>query len=927
MTYPNAALGVRIRAAIGIVDMSTDPSTWPWLDITRDIDHLIEIVDDIGGPDDVSEPSTTLSFALKQDGSVYNGIVGRYTTDNPESDLWPYFDVGCPIEYALDVGDGGGYDVQCVTFVSRAENAWPSNTQYKSVAQISCVGLLQRGGVLTQAQRSPMFRTVMDRRNLGFWALEDAQGSTTAASAISGQAVMERYGGAAPFEFGSQALVPGVSSGVHISTGQAMRARLTRPGSGTGLRIGFLFYAGTNPAGYSELVSFSDDRRWRWALEIGPSVLRVRVYDDTGAERSGAGSVSFTDHLNGPVFCEFEISQSGGTTTWTIREAVWRLDSAGVAYATAGFATGTFAGSWSPITNIGVAIFTNVDDVWMSSLAATEPPFPASGGFAAVLGWAGNTAAGRVAGMAAELGVPYSVTSSTYGVPMGPQLIDTLRANMLDVAATDHGVLSDHLGKIAYRALQELYNLSPIITLTRAVRGQLGQLAPVRDDTAKVNRVTVTRAGGSSYTADNTADIITKGLFEGSAPGDLNVALDTDLPSHAGWFLARGIANGYRYDELTLRMRTAGEYTPTLPGLVTTLQLGDRIAISSLPPSAGKLSIERQVRGRRQSVLNRGMKAWDVTYRMVPVEAYQAFILDTDRLDTSGTEVMKAATAADTLIVTGTAGALPATGTGQSIALDMAGEQVTLTGVATEASGDTWTRTVANGWGSMPASTNLPAMPWAFAGGVAGDYAANGTQGAMTNTSAANYRSMHLQAMVAINTDYTVFNTVPVLATGGNIEIDVFYRFVVGPNNGYSWRVCLEPGGTTRLNAFAPGVGTIVDIPLPFTHTAGATYGIRVAPIGSLHRCKVWQGTSTATEPSSFTVEIQDTTRLTAGYPILRNGRAAGNTNASLATTWDNLTFNNLQAFTVTRSQGVGVIKAQAVGNQIKLWRGKGLGI
>lgn len=927
MTYPNAPLGVRMRVAIGIIDMSTDPATWPWQDITRDVDHLVEIVDEIGAPDDVSESSTTLSFALKQDGSVYNGIVGRYTTDNPESDLWPYFDVGCPVEYSLDVGDGGGWDVQVITFIARAENAWPSNTQYKSVAKISCVGLLQRGGVLTQVQRSPMFRTVMDRRNLGFWSLEDAQGSTTAASAIPGQAAMTRYGGAAPFEFGSQALVPGVSSGVHISTGQAMQATFTRLGSGTGLRVGFLLYAGTNPAGYSELVSFGDTRGWRWALEIGPSALRTRVYDDTSTERSGAGAVGFTDHLAGPVFCEFEISQSGGTTTWTIREAVWRLDSAGVAYATAGFATGTFAGSWGTLKNLGVAIFSNVDDVWVSSLAATEPPFPASGGFAAVLGWAGNTAAGRVAGMAGELGVPYSVTSSTYGVPMGPQLIDTLRANMLDVQTADHGVLTDHLGKISYRALQELYNLAPAITLTRTIRGQLGELAPVRDDTAKVNRVTVTRSGGGSYTAENAADILTKGLFEGSAPSDLNVALDTDLPSHAGWFLARGIATGYRYDELTLRMRTAGEYTPTLPGLATTLQLGDRIAITSLPPQAGKLSIERQVRGRRQTVLNRGMMTWDITYRMVPVEAYQVFTLDVDRLDTSGTEVMKAASATDTLIVAGTAGALPATGTGQSIALDMAGEQVTLTAVATEASGDTWTRTVANGWGSMPASTNLPAMPWAFANGVAADYAANGSQGTMTNTSAGNYRSMHLQAMVAVNTDYTVFNTIPVLATGGNIEADVFYRFVVGPNTGYSWRLVIEPAGTTRLNAFAPGVGTIVDIPLSFTHTAGATYGIRVAPINALHRCKIWQGTSPASEPSAWTVEIQDTTRLTAGYPILRNGRASGNTNASLTTTWDNLTFNNLQAFTVTRSQGAGVIKAQAVGNQIKLWQGKGFGI
>jgi hypothetical protein len=923
VTYPIAPLGVRMRAAAGVFDPSTDPSTWPWVDITRDVDHLIPIDDEIGSPDDTSEPSTTLAFALKNDASVINGIVGRYTTDNPESDLFPFFDVGCPIEYSLDIGDGGGWDIQVIAFLQSAENAWPSNTQYKSVAKITCVGLLQRGGVINRSQRSPMFRTVMDRRNLFFYPFEDANGSITAASALAFQPAMVPYGGRPAFQFGSQPLVPGVSAGITIGAGQSMVASLSRFSTSNGLRLGFLMFAGTNPAAQGELVSFSLTNGGRYAVEIGPSNLRFRAYDSNWVEISGAPLVGFTTQLAYPVFCEVEVSTvSTGTLRWTLRQTLWTLDPTGTAVGSVAFSTGTFSGTFGTVANVGVAIFGNIDDVWLSSLAGTEVPFPTSGGFAAVLGWAGNTAAGRVAGMCSEADIPSSVTSTAYGVVLGPQLIDTIRANMLDIQNADHGVLSDHMGKVSYRALQELYNLAPAITLTRTVRGQLGQLAPVRDDTAKANRVNLARQGGGSVILEDALDILAKGLYETSPP-DINVALDSALTAQAGWYLARGVASGYRYSELTLRMRVAGEYTPTLPGFVAALQLGDRIAITSLPPQAAKGGIERVVRGRKQTVLNRGMMTWNVTYAMVPTEAYQAFILDTDRLDTSGTEVILAATTVDTTIMTATAGALPATGTGQSIALDAAGEQILLTGVATEALADPFTRTVSNGWGSLPATAHLPAYPYTVIT-TASDYAVTGSAATMLISTAGTFRAATLPGLIMINPDFTVYPTIPVLAAGGDIEVQAYYRLVSGV--GYTWRLTAEVGGTVHFYLYTPTNAVIVDMPLPLTHTAGATYGIRSAPIGALHRFKVWLGGAGA-EPFSWTVQIQDSTRIVGGYLGLRTGRNASNTNAALTVSWDNLTFNNVQAFTATRSQGGGVVKAQAVGNQIKLWRGKGLGI
>lgn len=924
MTYPVAPLGVRIRAAIGIYDPTTDPSSWPWVDITADVDHLAPIEDEIGAPDDDSEPSTTLSFVLKQDASKYNSIVGRYTADNPESDLYPFFDVGCAIEYALDVGDGGGFDVQSVAFISTQENDWPSNTEWKTVAKIDCVGVLQRGAIINQSQRSPMYRTVMDRKNLGFWPFEDSSGATSAASAIAGQPAMLPYGIWAPFDFGSEALVPGVMSGATISTGQAMISFLTRVGTATGFRVGFLLYVGTNPGAYVELISVTMSNSQRYTLDVGPSTLRFRAINPAQVEISGAAPVGFTDHLNGPVFCELEVNQlSPGTLQWNLREYRWFINANGEATGTGGGASNTFAGTLGSAAQVIVAGFADVNDMWISSLALTEPSYPSSGGFAAVLGWAGNTAAGRVQGMCNEFGLPSSVTSSAYGAVMGPQLIASLRENLLDVRNTDHGVLSDHTGKVAYRALQELYNASPAITLTRTIRGQLGSIPAVRDDTARANRVTVSRRGGGSATVEDPYDIVQKGLYESSPSNPLNTAIDAQLIPHAGWYLARGVNAEYRYSELTMHMRTAAEYTPALAGQVAALQLGDRIAITSLPPQASKSPIVRQVRGRKQTVLNRGYGQWDVTYSMVPVNAYEAFVLDTDRLDTAGSEVVVNTTKTAITIVVATAGPLPLTGGGQSISLDVAGEQVLLTAVTTEALGDTFTRSLATGWGSMPASANIVSFPWSS--GQTANMSVNGTQGVMTVAAAPGSTQAHLVPLNLLDGDFTAYASPQFLATGGEAELQVSYRQTLA-SVGYYWRLVIDTSANCRLRLFTPSGIMIVNVPMSFTHFAGATYGFRWWTIGTVHYCKCWQGLAAA-EPLSATVEITDSERLYPGYPVLRFGRASGNTNVGNTVRWDDFTVNNLQAFTVTRAQGGGVAKAQAATNRVRLWRGRGLAV
>jgi hypothetical protein len=915
MTYPAAPLGIRVRIALG-ADLTAPASTYTWTDVTTYVDWSYTVHDKIGTTDDASESNTDL-------GLTFRNTDARFTTDNPESPYWPYFDVGCPLEIAVDNGDGGGYRDPVIGYLASAEDEWTSGTEYRCVTHVTAGGLFRRLG--RNALSSALRRTILaTARRKAYWPLEEAQGATQAESLVPGvPALMPGYWNSPPPEFGNSSGVAGSGTFATFRTGQRLDAYFA-PSSATSFRVSFLLRANTPPSVDPSIfeVYAQGGTVYRYGLECGASGLRFRAVTAAGAEVSGAVFVGFTDHYSETVWVDVDVAQSGANITWAVRTTKWRLSAAGAPSGSTGFASGSWAGTIGQIYQVALAPWMNLDDVSIGHFTITEPPLPAFGGFAAVMGWAGSTAAGRAQSMCQEFGVPASVVSTAYGSLMGPQLTDSLLANLRDVANTDHGVLTDHTGVVSYRALQELYNLAPGLTLSRATRGQLGHIGPKRDDTTKANVASASRPNGSTFVLTDAADVVRAGRYE-REPITVNVALDSALPGHAGWALARGTAKGKRFPQLDINMRVACEYTPGLSAQVLALQLGDRIAISSLPPQAAKGGIERQVRGRTRTF--DGRWDWRVVYDLVQTEPYDAFILDSDRLDTSGTEVLQAASTTDTTLMVATGGAQITTGAGLNIPLSAAGEQVTLTAVTNEPLTDPFTRVVANGWGSTPATANLPAHAWAQGGStgmVPGDFAATGSAATMSVAASPGSRSMSLVTLPGVDLDVTAHGSYAVSPTGGSLELQITYRQIAG-GGGYTFRLVIQTSLATRAQLFLPSGTMIADVPLSIVHAPGQVYRFRCAPVGSRHQCWVWVG---ATMPTSPTIDLTDTSRLTAGYVQPRAGRASGNTNAPAVATWDNFQINNIQALTVTRSVN-GVVKALPVGSAVRLWRPRGLGI
>jgi hypothetical protein len=920
MTFPISRLGIRMRIA-PYADLTAAPSTYTWIDVTTYVDTTFDITDKIGSTDEASETNTELSFTFRNNDA-------RFTTDNPEGPWYLGWDVGCPIEYAKDNGDGGGFRDVIVTYLGSCTVSWTAGTEYRCIAEVTAGGLFRRLG-LDPALASPLRRSIPTTRRKAYLPLEDATGSTRAASGIpAGNAAWASLGGIPP-DFGTATLVAGASSMATFKVGSTLHGELPSLTTTTGFRVSFLLYVPTPPAGQQTLyeVFVAGSTVYRYGLEVGPASLRFRAWNSSGTELSGAGAIGFTDQYAGPVWLDVDMVQSGANVAWAIRSTKWTVTASGVAAGASSFGSGSFAAALGAARAYSLAPGMDLDGVVMSHWALTEQPFPAVGGFAAVVGWVGNTAAANVVGLCNEFGVPVSVVDPLKGSIMGPQVVGSLLANLRVTQQTDHGVLSDHTGVVTYRTLQELYNLTPALTLSRARRGELGVIAPVRDDTVKVNIASASRPGGSSFTAADLADVLRSGRYE-REPLSVNVATDAVLPGHAGWALARGTAAGQRYQSLEIKAHVAGATTPTISTAILALSLGDRISLESLPPQAAKGGAVVQVRGRTQVVS--GRTKWKVTYDLVPTNAYDVFVLDTDRLDTSGTEVIADATTTATTLMTSTAGALPATGGGQSIPLDAGGENVTLTAVAAEPITDTFSpRAVVAGWGSVPATAHLPAYPYSNSG-TAADYNVAAGVGTQSNPSAGNFRRSSLTTLLGTNFDVTGVASYPGLATGAGLEIDMEYR-ATAASNCYTSRISISTAAVVRLMLFAPGGTLLADVLTNLTHTAGVQYSMRIAPIGTRHLIRVWQG---ATQPTGvWHVDLLDETRVGPGYLTFRSGRAVGNTNSPAVCSWDSITINNTQAFTVTRSVN-GVVKTQLApvlprmpGAAVKLWQGRGFGV
>ena len=196
---------------------------------------------------------------------------------------------------------------------------------------------------------------------------------------------------------------------------------------------------------------------------------------------------------------------------------------------------------------------------------------------------------------------------------------------------------------------------------------------------------------------------------------------------------------------------------------------------------------------------------------------------------------------------------------------------------------DTFTRTVANGWGTADSG-----QVWSTLGGVAANYSVTGTQGQHAAASTGIDYITKI-AMTTPNAEAMVTAIPLVLSAGNSQEMQMWLRSDGTTSNGYNAIAVLTTGGQVSIflqKVVGAVATTLATVASAFPYTATTQVNIKLKAWGSQLMAKFWD--STTPEPSAYQLTATDSTFTSAGSLLLVTHRDGGNTNGT-TTKWDDL--------------------------------------
>ena len=172
---------------------------------------------------------------------------------------------------------------------------------------------------------------------------------------------------------------------------------------------------------------------------------------------------------------------------------------------------------------------------------------------------------------------------------------------------------------------------------------------------------------------------------------------------------------------------------------------------------------------------------------------------------------------------------------------------------------DTFTRTVANGWGTSDSGAT-----WTLNGGVAGDYSVGSGVGVMSH-SAVNVTRRMTDGASEVDSDRSVSAKTSALAVGGDIIAELVARYV-DANNYYRARLAFTPasGVVLSIRKRVAGVDTVLTtVTTGLAHIAANRYALRFRLVGNVLSAKMWA--AAGAEPTAWTASIVDSSISAAG--------------------------------------------------------------
>jgi hypothetical protein len=479
------------------------------------------------------------------------------------------------------------------------------------VVEASASGIIERYSDGDTVVQSPLYLNISPRTGLlGYWALEDAEGATKAASDLTGG----KPGLASGVTFGQDSDLPGAARVAELTTATAKLTLTMGVGTGTGVWYAvWLFKSSTLPTASSSFIVFTTTGLAKTVV-ISTSTTQwgISFYDATGTSLYGT---TFT-HGSGVTVADswmamrLKISTTGGNILW---ELAWYEAGSTTFWGTSDTFAGTSVGrpvTWTPKASSA----TEFTGMLLSHFVCAEVDL----GFAssdlewstAINAYAGETAARRVERITGTAGIYCEITGNpSLSQPMGAQPIDTPLNVLYDCQDADGGILSelrDAYG-LGFRTRQDLERrLDATLSCSSA---ELAEVPQATDDNQGVtNDVVINRRGGSSARATITTGALSiqdppDGVRRKPSSGEVNCYTDDELPDIANLVARVGSFDQPRIPDLTVGLHRPQTLPSTAAGLaVAYLGLGDTVAVEDWPAWMTPDRLLFLVQGYRESL-------------------------------------------------------------------------------------------------------------------------------------------------------------------------------------------------------------------------------------------------------------------------------------------------------------------------------------
>lgn len=212
MAFPTTPLTTKVELALG-ADLTADPSSWTWTDITSQVLHRdrIQVTRGRSNEQGQLEPSRA-SLTLKNTN-------GQFVPRNPNSPYYGQLRKNTPIR--IQVNPGSGLVTRFTGFVSEWPPRWDTSGKDKYV-QIQANGITRRLGQGATPLKSALYRAHHNADPLptAYWPLEDGSDAQQVASGLLSGVPLGITGSPV---LGSDQRPAGSASSIAFDNGDALR--------------------------------------------------------------------------------------------------------------------------------------------------------------------------------------------------------------------------------------------------------------------------------------------------------------------------------------------------------------------------------------------------------------------------------------------------------------------------------------------------------------------------------------------------------------------------------------------------------------------------------------------------------------------------------------------------------------------------------